>query len=265
MTTVLFFGDIVGKIGRQALQAVLPDLKKEFQPDLVIANVENIAHGNGITEKTLQDALAAGVDFCTSGNHVLGKQEAESLLVRKDIPLIRPANYPPGLPGDGYRIVEVASRPVAIVNMMGRVFMKEDLDCPFRGIDVIIAECNARGVKSIIIDFHAEATSEKTAFAHYVDGRATAVIGTHTHIPTADTIILAGGTARVTDAGMAGALDSVIGVRKEPIIKSFLTQTGRTVEIPEEGEAIVNGVMVQFDPMTGRATAISRVDRQVRI
>jgi len=262
---LLFFGDIIGKIGRKGLIKVLPDLKQEFDPDLVIANGENIAHGVGATEKTLSELRLAGVDFFTSGNHIFSKPEAETLLTADDPIIIRPANYPPQTMGAEYKILSVGSRSILIVNLMGRVFMKEDYDCPFRKIDEILARVAAEKLNGIIVDFHAEATSEKVAFGWYADGRVTAVLGTHTHVPTADAKILPQGTAYISDVGMVGATDSVIGDKKDSIIESFLSQKNPAIDIPEAGEVEVDGVLVEFDPNTKQATRITRVDRKVII
>ena len=262
---ILFFGDIIGKIGRRAMKQILPELKNEYQPDLIMANVENAAHGVGVTEKTLAELAEAGVQVFTSGNHIFSKPEAEALLNIKDSALLRPANYPPGLPGADYKIIEIGSKAVVIINLLGRVFMKGNFDCPFRKLDEILAKIPAKNIGAIIVDFHAQASSEKTAFGWYADGRVSAVLGTHTHIPTADCKILPQGTAFVSDAGMVGALDSVIGDKKEEIIKSFLTQTNAPIEIPEEGEVEVGAVLVEIDPATKKAVKIGRVDRKIRV
>lgn len=262
---ILFFGDVIGKIGRRAVKLILPELIKEYQPDLVVANAENVAHGVGVTEKTLGELIEAGVQVFTSGNHVFSKPEAEALLTVPDPVLLRPANYPPRLPGLEFKIMEVGSKAVAIINLIGRVFMKENFDCPFRKLDEILAKITAKNIGAIIVDFHAEASSEKTAFGWYADGRVSAVLGTHTHVPTADCKILPGGTAFVSDAGMVGALDSVIGDRKEEIIKSFLTQVNPTLEIPEEGEVEVDAILIEIDPATKKALKIGRVDRKIKV
>ena len=262
---ILFFGDIVGKIGRQAIKKVLPEMIKDYQPDLVIANVENLAHGTGVTKGTLAEMAEAGIDFFTSGNHIFKKPEADELLTAKDSVLLRPANYPPTVPGHGFKLVEVGSRSILVVNIIGRVFMKEDFDCPFRAIDEILAEVKRKNLAGIIVDFHAEATSEKVAFGWYVDGRVSAVLGTHTHVPTADAKILPQGTAYISDVGMVGAADSVIGDQKEPIIKSFLIQTSHPLEIPEEGEVEVDAVLLELDPKSQKAVKLTRVDRKVEV
>jgi len=207
---ILFFGDIVGKIGRKAIKKVIGDYKKKYSPDFIIANAENLAHGTGATESTLNEMLEAGINFFTSGNHIWKKKEIISVFEEKRIPLIRPANYPEGAPGQGYQLVEVGTKKLLVVNLLGRVFMKEDMDCPFRKIDEILKKYSKENLSGIFVDFHAEVTSENVAFGFYVDGRVSAVVGTHTHIPTADNKILPQGTAYVTDVGMVGARDSVL-------------------------------------------------------
>ena len=262
---ILFFGDIVGKIGRKAIKQILPDLKKELEPDLIMANAENLAHGLGVTEKILTEMKEAGIEFFTSGNHIFSKPEAELLLAKKDSVLIRPANYPPTLPGVGFKIIEVAARQLLIINLVGRVFMKEDFDCPFRTLDEILEKVDQSKLAGIIIDFHAEATSEKAALGWHADGRVSAVLGTHTHVPTADAKILPEGTAFVTDVGMVGATESIIGDKKEPILNSFLNQTAMKLDVPEEGEVDVQAVLLEIDPKTKKATKFERVDRKIKV
>jgi len=262
---ILFFGDVVGKIGRKAIVKILPELKKEYEPDLIIANGENIAHGVGVTEKTLQELINAGVEVFTSGNHIFDKPEADQILANQAIKIVRPANYPPMVAGKEYLTVSVGSREVLIINLLGRVFMRENFDCPFRKIDQILEATKSLKPSAVIVDFHAEATSEKVALGWYLDGRVSAVLGTHTHVPTADAKLLPQKTAYVSDVGMVGATDSVIGVKKEPIIANFLQQTGATMDIPEEGETQVNAVMIEVDPSTGLAVNIFRVDKMVKV
>lgn len=261
---VIFIGDIDGKIGRKAVARVLPEWKKLHKPDLVIANVENIAHGKGITTSTLEEVRRAGVDFFTTGNHWAAKEEGLALFSGKTLPLLRPANWPGNVPGEGWRVIEVGATPVAIINLLGQVFIRQNCDSPFHVLDKILAELGKR-VKVIIIDFQAEATSEKQAFGLYADGRASAILGTHTHVPTADARILPQGAAYITDVGMAGARDSVIGDHKEERIASFLDQLPRSHEIPEAGEAQVNAVVLEIDSASGRAAKIERLDAIVNI
>jgi len=260
---ILFFGDIVGKIGRKAITKILLKLQKELQPDLVMANVENLAHGKGVTEKTLQEMLDAGIDVFTSGNHVL-KKDIE-ILENKNFPIIRPANYPSSVPGKEYLKLKVNKKDVYIFNFMGRVFIREDFDCPFRKFDELYKDLKIKKDDIVLIDFHTETTSEKNAFAFYVDGRVSAVIGTHTHIPTADEKVLPNGTGFITDVGMVGAVDSVLGVAKEGIIETFLTQIGSKHEMVDEGEVVANAVLLDIDEKSGKCKKIERVQRKIQI
>ncbi len=262
---VLFFGDIVAKPGRKGIAAVLPALKKEYAPDLTIANAENIAHGIGATQKTLDEIRTAGVDFFTSGNHIWSKKEAIDILSAPEPTLIRPANYPAGSPGTGTRTITVNETDVLIINLQGRVFMAQDLDCPFRALDAILAKESKP--KIILVDFHAEASSEKVVFGHYADGRVSAFVGTHTHIPTADARVLPKGTAYVTDLGMTGLRDSAIGANLDAVTEMFLTQRSHPAmhDAPEEGVVVVSAVVIDIDLATGKAHSIERVQREVTV
>jgi 2',3'-cyclic-nucleotide 2'-phosphodiesterase len=253
---VLFIGDIIGEPGRKMLKAQLRGMMDMHRPDLVIANGENAAGGFGITAEIADELLFLGIDVLTSGNHVWDKKEIEPYLAKQDR-LIRPANYPAGNPGVGSVIISTRSAgDVAVLNLEGRVFMS-NLDDPFR-----IAECEIEKLKKqtpvIIIDFHAEATSEKMALAWHLDGKASAVIGTHTHVQTADERVLPNGTAFITDVGMTGPTDSVIGVKKEQAIARFLYQTPHRFEIPK-GATHLDAVAIDIDSSTGRARAIERI------
>ncbi len=277
---ILFLGDIVGKIGRQGVSKILPKLKKKYSLNLIAANVENLAHGQGATLKTLLEIQKAGVDFFTSGNHIWKKKEIIEIFQRDNLPLIRPANYPSQVPGKGYQIIKIKGKKIAILNLMGRVFMKESLDCPFRCSDEILKilklkngskkekkylQKKSEKIDAILVDFHAEASSEKVALGWYLDGRVSAVIGTHTHLPTADEKILPLGTAYVSDAGMIGAKESVIGIEKDIIIKKFLNQMPFTHEIPRKGICAFNSVLIEIDTRIGKAIKIERVDREIEI
>lgn len=231
----LFIGDTVGKTGRRAVSTLLPELKQQLQVDFVVLNGENLAHGNGINQKVFEEMVQAGVDVVTAGNHTFDKKEVLPLL-EKETRLLRPANLPPMAAGRGWGIYEKSGKRVLVINLMGRVFMGGALDCPFRTFDEIYTR-NKQQADFVIVDFHGEATSEKQAFAYYVDGRATAVFGTHTHVQTADERFLPGGTAYITDVGMTGAYDSVIGVRKDEIIEKFITGMPKKYE-PAEGRFI---------------------------
>ncbi len=256
---ILFIGDIVGRPGRQLVSTELPRLIDQHMIDLVVANGENAAAGFGLTPDVVAELLDLGIDVLTTGNHVWDKREGH-VCVEQEPALLRPANYPVGAPGRGFGVFRTAAgTPVAVINLEGRVFMSE-LDCPFRKADAILAELGAAR-RIILVDFHAEATSEKGALAAYLDGRVSAVIGTHTHVQTADERVLPGGTAFISDAGMTGARDSVIGIRKELSIQRFLTQMPVRYEIAKK-EPVLCGVVVSIDESTGRATGIERV--QVR-
>lgn len=263
MVKVLFFGDVVGKIGRQALKKIIPQLKKKLAPDFIIANVENLAHGIGITAKTLQEVREAGVDFFTGGNHIWKKEEANEIL-EKSQDIIRPANYAQKS-GRGWQIVKIKNYSFLIINLMGRTFIEDELKNPFLVADEILAENQEKKLGGTIVDFHAEATSDKVALGWHLDGRVSAVVGTHTHIPTADAKILPQGTAYVSDAGMVGATDSVLGVVKENILDKFVKETAKVHEIPEKGACTVNAVLITIDPATGKAETIKRVDKEIKI
>lgn len=263
---ILFFGDIVGKAGRQAVKKALSGLKAKHEPDLVIANAENLAHGLGATRKTVLEMLDAGVNFFTSGNHIWQQKEAEELLRDREIPLIRPANYPPETPGDGYRIVEVGVGKFAlIISLLGQTFFDENLDSPMRTMDKILAETKNKKINAIIVDFHKEVTSEMQALGFYLDGRVSAVLGTHTHIPTADERVLPAGTAFITDVGMAGVRDSSLGVDVQQVIKWMLTQRPIKFDRPEEGLCRVDAVVIDIDPANRQAKSIERINAEVEI
>ncbi len=260
---ILFFGDVVGRLGRRAVIRSLPEYKKQYRPDLIIANGENLAHGSGITMKTAEEMLTAGVNILTGGNHIFKKSGYEEVFTQLGKQVIRPANYPPGVAGQGYTTVKIKKQRVCVINLNGRVFFRENFDDPFRGFDKIEKLLKIAKNDIVLIDFHAEATSEKSAFAWYVDGRATAVLGTHTHVPTADAKILPQGTALITDVGMVGARDSVIGVEKEGPLTMFLTQLPVKFERADEGWAQINVVLLEIK--AGRVKKITRVDREILI
>jgi len=243
---ILFFGDIIGSPGRYAIKKILPKWKKKYQPDLIIANGENLAHGRGITEKCLKEILDAGIDFVTSGDHILDQKDTSALLTNKEIPLIRPANMLSNTPGCGYRIIQIRTKKVLIINLIGQSFMKEKYNNPFVEIDKIL-EDEKEGVDIIIIDWHAEATAEKVCMGWHLDGKVTAVLGTHTHIPTADARILPKGTAYVSDVGMIGIQDSSLGADKEIAVKRFLTERHISLKIPKQGLVEVNAVLIETD------------------
>ena len=254
---ILFIGDIVGKPGRQAVSRELHRLIDRYSIDLVIANGENASGGFGITSESAKELFSCGVDLFTSGNHIWDKKEALEYL-KKEERIIRPSNYPEGAPGKGSTVfVTPGGIKVGVVNLEGRVFM-DALDCPFRAADREVAALS-EVTKVIFVDFHAEATSEKTSLGWYLDGRVSAVVGTHTHVQTADERILTSGTAYITDVGMTGAFDSVIGVRKDEPIYRFLTQMPAKFEVAKK-DLRLNGVVVTIDESSGNALAIERVN-----
>jgi len=255
---VLFVGDIVGRSGRKILAEKLPSVQEEKGIDFTIVNVENCAGGFGATPKLAERTLNLGVDVLTSGNHIWDRREIMDYLQREPR-LLRPGNYPPGLPGNHFFCGETqAGIPVGVLNLQGRVFMPA-IDCPFQFIDQHLEKIRET-CQVVIVDFHAEATSEKMAFGWFVDGRVTAVIGTHTHVPTADARVLPGGTAYVTDAGMTGSYDSVIGMQIEGALKRFQTGLSGRLE-PAVGFPRFSSVVVDIDENTGWARSIERCDR----
>ncbi|HAH04078.1 MAG: Ser/Thr protein phosphatase [Parcubacteria group bacterium GW2011_GWA2_43_17] len=263
---ILFFGDIVAKIGRQAMVKILPELKNKYQPDVILANVENIAHGKGVTAKTLTEMKNIGIDCFTSGNHVWKKEDVAEAVELSQSLLITPANDPRTLSDQGYAVIKVNGQNLLVINLLGRVFMNEtDLRCPFRVADDILAKHNLNDLQAIIVDMHAEATSEKMALGWYLDGRVSAVIGTHTHIPTADDKILPAGAAYITDVGMVGPAESVLGVQKEIIIEKFLNDSPIVFKIPETGEVDVNALFIETAPPERRAVKIEKIYQKVYI
>ena len=257
MIKALLIGDVIGRPGRAIVERFVPSLREELGIDLVVINCENAAAGLGVTPSVADELFRAGADVLTSGNHVWKKKEALELL-KLDPRVLRPANYPADAPGSGTAIIETLSGfKVGILNVQGRVFMEPTTDCPFR--------CAAREIERlrmttpmIIVDVHAEATSEKVALGWFLDGKVSCVFGTHTHIPTADERILPKGTAFLTDTGMTGPTYSVIGVKKEMVIEKFLQQTPRRFEMAS-GPAVLQGAIVEIDPSSGKATGIRRV------
>jgi metallophosphoesterase (TIGR00282 family) len=259
MIKILFFGDIVGRSGRTALEKILPELKEKYHPDVTIANVENIAHGKGITVDTISFIKNAGVDFMTSGNHVFDITEGVSILEDPQSMVLRPANYPPQVPGKGFETISIGAYKFLVINLVGRVFMHEDFDDPFRKADEILTQFeNDKSLGGILVDFHAEATSEKIAFAKYLDGKVSAVIGTHTHVMTDDAQISKLHTASITDVGMCGAQNSVIGVETELVLQRFLTQINKPLEVAE-GPAIINGLYLEIDPKNRETKKIKKI------
>ncbi|MEK7211320.1 MAG: TIGR00282 family metallophosphoesterase [Patescibacteria group bacterium] len=271
---ILFLGDLVGKIGRRAVKQILPELQTELKPDLIIANGENAAHGCGLTEKTANEILDAGVDVITTGNHIWDKPEAFDLFQNPKYNkiIVRPANFPTGFPGAGDAVADVGAKHILIINLLGRVFSKiADLSNPFKKLDEILEKYEGEKFDAVFVDFHAEATSEKVAMGRYADGRVTAVIGTHSHIPTADERILPGGTAYITDAGMVGAVDSILGQSLD-VVSGYLTEGPLRMDVIEEGRCGVNGVLIETEDKASAkggcafgAKKIKRIYKEINI
>src|SRR5690625_1575874 len=253
---ILFIGDVVGSPGRDTLTNYLPRLKEKLRPQLTIVNGENAAAGRGIKEKIYKQFLDLGAQAVTLGNHTWDKKEILDFI--DDAPyLIRPANFPENNPGKGITYVKINDLEIAIINLQGRIFL-DPHDNPFKKADALINEAKQR-TNIIFIDFHAEATSEKQAFGWYVDGRVSAVVGTHTHIQTADERILPQGTAYISDVGMTGSYDGIIGFKKEAIIKRFTTNMPTRFEVEEEGRNQLSGCLITIDQLTGKATEMKRI------
>ncbi len=253
---ILFLADIVGRTGRNAVAKALPEWRERYAPDVVLANGENAAGGKGITPEIMNDLAQLGIHAFTSGNHIWDKKEIYNAL-NTDLRIVRPANYSPLAPGRGYTVLEVLDKRLAIISLAGRVFM-ENADCPFRKFDEIHAQLET---PFVFVDFHGEATSEKACFGYYVDGRASAVVGTHTHVQTADERILPKGTAYITDAGMCGALHSSIGMELEPSIQRFLTGMPAKSDVAK-GVAVVCAVLIDLDRTAGKALGIQRLQKR---
>ena len=253
---LLFVGDIVGKPGRRALRNLLPRLVDRHRADYIVVNVENAAGGFGITPEVLRELDGLPIDVFTTGNHVWDKKEAIGIF--DQVPnLLRPANYPEGNAGKGLHVGETAAGiPVAVVNLEGMVFMA-NLDSPFRVADRLLQQLGSE-IKVVFVDFHAEATSEKQAMGFYLDGRVSAVVGTHTHVPTADERVLPEGTAFLTDAGMTGPYESVIGMRADKVLKRFLLQTPSSFEVAKRDVRLA-GAVIDIDEATGQARSIERL------
>ncbi|MCM8770893.1 MAG: TIGR00282 family metallophosphoesterase [Candidatus Omnitrophica bacterium] len=256
---ILFIGDIVGNPGREIVGRLIPELKKEYQLNFVIANAENAAGGSGITPAICRRLLDSGIDVLTSGDHIWKKREILEIM-DKETRLLRPANFPQGAAGRGYGLYRTAQgEGVGVINVNGRVFMQA-IDCPFRTSRLAVEELQKQ-TKVIIVDIHAEATSEKVALGWYLDGKASAVVGTHTHIQTADERILPQGTAYITDVGMCGPFDSVIGRRIEDVIPRFITGMPLRFEVAEANVQL-QGVVLEIDSATGKASSIVRIQRK---
>ena len=252
---ILFIGDIVGKIGRKAISTYLPKIKQSYRPTVSIVNAENAAHGKGLTEKIYKQLLREGVDFMTMGNHTYGQREIYDFIDDAHR-MVRPANFPEEAPGVGMRYIQINEKKLAIINLQGRSFM-QDIDDPFKKADQLIEEAR-KVTPDIFVDFHAETTSEKNALGWYLDGRVRAVVGTHTHIQTSDSRVLPNGTGYITDVGMTGYYDGILGINREEVINRFITSLPQRHVVPDEGRSVLSGVIIDLDK-EGKTTQIERI------
>lgn len=256
---ILFFGDLVGRPGCAMFQKWASQLKTKYKADAIVVNGENSAdNGRGISRKIVDMLVESGASAITTGNHIWAQKDTPLFIDSCSHVLIRPANFPPACPGKGYTIIDVNGISVAIVNIQGRVFMHEHLDCPFRTIETLLSFLKSR-TNIIFIDFHAETTSEKQGFAFFVDGRVSGVFGTHTHVQTADEKILPNGTAFITDLGFSGALYSMLGMKKETILKRLINQMPSQFMVETTGPFITTGICVEVDTQTGKSVSIERI------
>lgn len=260
---LLYIGDVVGRAGRSAVQQLVPGLRAELKLDAVFMNAENMAHGNGITEATVSEMLASGVDYFTSGNHIFDNKDGVEYLRRGNSKVLRPANFPQVNPGKGHMVVEIGTKKILLINLAGQVFMPQQADNPFHCVDAILRNYTLTDFSAILVDLHAEVTSEKQALAWHLDGRASLVVGTHTHVPTADLRILHHGTGLVCDIGSVAASDSVLGADKHKVLQRFLTQAPVGLSPVEHGEVIFNSIYVEINPETRTTIKLLRVDRTV--
>jgi len=261
---VLFFGDIVGRPGREAIKKILPDLKKRFEPDLIIANGENLAHGIGLSTKTAQEMFEIGIDVLTGGNHSFHNEDGLKVLANENLPVIRPMNYPANMPGRGFIELNLKNQLVIIFNLIGQAFMKDEVENPFAKAQEFTKNypSSSKQAKIIILDWHAEATSEKVVMGQLVDGQISAVLGTHTHVPTSDWQILPKGTGFVSDVGMCGVKDSIIGMEKSSILKGFLTGENIKFEVAE-GPVMINAISLTINEETGMTSKIDKIQELV--
>lgn len=264
MLNILFIGDAVGKGGRAVISKLLPGLREELKLDAVFLNAENIAHGNGITPETIAEMEEAGVDFCTSGNHIYDNVRGVEYLERGG-KVLRPANFPETDPGTGVAELTFGDHKVLLVNLIGEVFMRQPADSPFEVIDNLFKQYPPKNYSAVLIDLHAEATSEKQALAFYVDGRASILVGTHTHTPTADLRTLPDGTGLVCDLGFAGMRDTVLGFNKDDAIERFLTGEKVKLNPIEKGVGVINSVLITIDPKTRMPVTLQRIDREIEV
>jgi len=253
---ILFFGDIVGSSGRTVIQENINKLKQKYHPQIIIANGENAAHGRGITEKILKELVGYGIQVVTLGNHTWDQKEIYQFINHYPY-LIRPANFPIGTPGNGYVILNFNQYKFAVINLQGRTFLPA-IDCPFQTVTQILKEIKNE-TSNIIVDFHAEATSEKQSMGWYLDGKVSAVVGTHTHVQTADERLLDHGTAYISDIGMVGPYDGILGMKREEVIEKFITSLPQRFEVDNTGKWQLNAVVIDIDFNTGRALNIERI------
>jgi len=265
MIKILFIGEISGKIGRRAVEKILPELKKDLKPDLVIANADNLAHGKGVSETTIKEMITVGIDLFTGGDHCFDNSKSLEFYDREP-KLLRPANYSKHSPGNGYALIDLKNHhKILLISLVGRIFMSFDYECPFAKIDEILSNVANDNISAIIIDIHAEATSEKIALAHYLDGKVSSILGSHTHVMTADAQIFESGTSFITDVGMTGFADGVLGLKKEGIIKTFLSQIKNSHIIPEIGRVSFNAVFLTINQKTKKTHSIETISKQLII
>ncbi len=254
----LIFGDVVGKPGRLAVARVLPQLREEMRADSVIINIENIAHGMGISPTMMDEVKQWRADVLTTGDHAWDNEKGIALLNDRTLPIIRPADYPAGVPGRGYCLFRSGAWQIAVINLQGPVFFKNHPDNPFHCLDRLLAQEDIRQVNMVLVDFHVEASSEARAFGWHVDGRVAAVWGTHTHVPTADAQILPGGTGYISNIGMQGNYRSIIGGTRR-LLTGFLQQTRVKFEVDDPGQLEINSLLLDVDPRTGRTVDIAHI------
>lgn len=252
---ILFIGDIVGKVGRNAIAEYLPKIKQSYRPTVSIVNAENAAYGKGLTEKLYKQLLRDGVDFMTMGNHTYGQREIYDFIDDANR-MVRPANFPSEAPGVGMRFIQINDIKLAIINLQGRSFM-QDIDDPFKKADQLIEEAK-KETNFIFVDFHAETTSEKNAMGWYLDGRVSAVVGTHTHIQTSDERVLPNGTGYITDVGMTGYYDGILGINRDEVIERFITSLPQRHVVPDDGRSVLSGVIIDLDK-DGKTKQIERI------
>ena len=271
---VIFFGDIMGKIGRSAVAQILPDWQKKYQPDLLIANVENLAHGKGVTKKTLQELTGLGIHMMTSGNHVWRKEDANILAKLPEFNLITPHNDPRTPAGQGYKLITINGVKIFVINLLGQEGMilidlpdapENNVSSPFTDIDKILELKEAKDADIILVDFHTELTSEIRAMGWHLDSRVSAVLGTHTHIPTADSQVLPQGTGYISDIGMVGAYESVLGIAKDTIVDRFVNKSKIFFEAPDTGQAEINAVLMEIDIKSHKTIKIELLRQMVEI